>query len=105
MDFFKRRTRPADGSTASPTSREKHNRRSVMSSSERRHQNNGAHYNEGGLNKRPSFGQWLKVTWPDVLTMIVMGIIGLGVSVAQRHSERPPADFIAGLRSPTSTFA
>jgi diacylglycerol diphosphate phosphatase/phosphatidate phosphatase len=29
---------------------------------------------------RPSFGQWLKVTWLDLVTMVIMGIIGLGVS-------------------------
>lgn len=28
---------------------------------------------------RPSFGQWLKVTWLDIITMIIMGAIGLGV--------------------------
>lgn len=28
---------------------------------------------------RPSFGQWLKVTWVDIVTMICMGAIGLGV--------------------------
>ncbi|OTB01696.1 hypothetical protein M426DRAFT_74994 [Hypoxylon sp. CI-4A] len=28
---------------------------------------------------RPSFGQWLKVTWIDIITMICMGAIGLGV--------------------------
>lgn len=29
---------------------------------------------------RPSFGQWLKYTWLDILTMAAMGAIGLGVS-------------------------
>jgi hypothetical protein len=29
---------------------------------------------------RPSFRQWLKVTWLDFVTMVIMGIIGLGVS-------------------------
>lgn len=28
---------------------------------------------------RPSFGQWLKVTWLDILTFVIMGVIGLGV--------------------------
>jgi diacylglycerol diphosphate phosphatase / phosphatidate phosphatase len=28
---------------------------------------------------RPSFGQWLKHTWLDLLTMVIMGAIGLGV--------------------------
>lgn len=29
---------------------------------------------------KPSFGQWLKVTWLDLVTMVIMGVIGLGVS-------------------------
>ena len=33
----------------------------------------------GHLNVRPSFGQWLKMTWLDIVTMICMGAIGLGV--------------------------
>ena len=28
---------------------------------------------------RPTFGQWLKVTWLDLLTMVVLGAVGLGV--------------------------
>ncbi|KAI1115547.1 phosphatidic acid phosphatase type 2/haloperoxidase [Nemania sp. NC0429] len=40
---------------------------------------------------RPSFGQWLKVTWLDILTFIIMGAIGLGIY------EAPPA--------PTRSFA
>lgn len=28
---------------------------------------------------RPTFGQWLKCTWLDILTMIIMGALGLGV--------------------------
>lgn len=31
---------------------------------------------------RPTFGQWLKGTWKDVLTMAIMGAIGLGVYFA-----------------------
>ncbi|KAI1271811.1 phosphatidic acid phosphatase type 2/haloperoxidase [Xylaria sp. FL0933] len=40
---------------------------------------------------RPSFGQWLKVTWLDILTFVIMGAIGLGIY------EAPPA--------PTRSFA
>ncbi|KAJ1323598.1 diacylglycerol diphosphate phosphatase [Microdochium nivale] len=35
--------------------------------------------------RRPTFGQWLKHTWLDILTMACMGAIGLGVYMA------PPA--------------
>jgi hypothetical protein len=33
------------------------------------------------LNSRPTFGQWLKGVWIDILTMAALGAIGLGVSV------------------------
>jgi diacylglycerol diphosphate phosphatase/phosphatidate phosphatase len=33
----------------------------------------------GYYNRRPSFGQWLKFTWIDLLTFVIMGAIGLGV--------------------------
>ena len=32
------------------------------------------------VNIRPSFGQWIKHTWLDILTMVVMGAVALGVS-------------------------
>lgn len=83
MGFFNRRTTPADPNTtvSTGTTREKHSRRTVMSSNDRRHKRtrSDAAYGENSLNKRPKFGQWAKQTWPDVLTMIVMGVIGLGV--------------------------
>ncbi|KAK0716113.1 phosphatidic acid phosphatase type 2/haloperoxidase [Lasiosphaeris hirsuta] len=31
---------------------------------------------------RPTFGQWLKATWLDILTMIFLGAVGLGVYFA-----------------------
>ncbi len=30
---------------------------------------------------RPRFGQWLRHTWLDILTMAAMGAVGLGVSL------------------------
>jgi diacylglycerol diphosphate phosphatase/phosphatidate phosphatase len=33
----------------------------------------------GYYNRRPSFGQWLKFSWIDLLTFVIMGAIGLGV--------------------------
>lgn len=32
------------------------------------------------MQTRPMFGQWLKYTWLDILTMAVIGALGLGVS-------------------------
>jgi diacylglycerol diphosphate phosphatase/phosphatidate phosphatase len=31
------------------------------------------------MNRRPSFGQWLRSVWLDILTMAILGAIGLGV--------------------------
>jgi diacylglycerol diphosphate phosphatase/phosphatidate phosphatase len=43
--------------------------------------NTNDHVNQSySMMKRPSFGQWLKYTWLDLLTMVIMGAIGLGVS-------------------------
>jgi hypothetical protein len=39
---------------------------------------------------RPRFGQWLKVTWLDILTMVAMGAIGLGVSLSLFSLFPPP---------------
>jgi hypothetical protein len=46
-----------------------------------------AAYGHENLNARPRFGQWLKGTIFDIITMIVMGVIGLGVSSA---TQGPP---------------
>ena len=49
------------------------------------------HHNDKGtpyysMSSRPKFGQWLKHTWLDIVTMVIMGVIGLGVSqIIQPH--------------------
>ncbi|KAH8592337.1 putative lipid phosphate phosphatase 1 [Bisporella sp. PMI_857] len=40
------------------------------------------------MSTRPSFGQWLKVTWLDIATMAAMGMIGLGVYTARPAPSR-----------------
>ncbi|KAI0835187.1 acid phosphatase/Vanadium-dependent haloperoxidase [Hypoxylon sp. FL0890] len=46
---------------------------------------------------RPSFGQWLKVTWLDILTMICMGALGLGIYEAKPAPTRSfPVTFSDG---------
>ncbi|RAL65952.1 hypothetical protein DID88_005613 [Monilinia fructigena] len=40
------------------------------------------------MSKRPSFGQWLKVTWLDIVTMAAMGAVGLGVYEAHPAPSR-----------------
>lgn len=42
----------------------------------------------GHFNRRPSFGQWIKMTWLDLLTMAIMGAIGLGVYEAHPAPSR-----------------
>jgi len=34
------------------------------------------------MSMAPSFGQWLKAVWLDILTMFILGAIGLGVSLS-----------------------
>ncbi|KAI0020348.1 acid phosphatase/Vanadium-dependent haloperoxidase [Xylariomycetidae sp. FL0641] len=47
--------------------------------------------------KRPSFGQWLKHTWIDILTMIAMGALGLGIYEAHPAPTRSfPVTFSDG---------
>lgn len=73
MPLFSRHNQPADADTAAAVDEhEKHSKRDDD-------------HGEGTLSSRPTCCQWLKVTWPDILTMIVMGAIGLGVY------EAPPA--------------
>ncbi|KIV96049.1 hypothetical protein PV10_03631 [Exophiala mesophila] len=51
----------------------------------------------GYFNRRPSFGQWLKFTWLDILTMAAMGAIGLGVYNANPAPSRSfPVTFSDG---------
>jgi len=49
-----------------------------------RHDGAGASF----INTRPSFGQWLKVTWLDLVTMALMGALGLGVYEADPAPSR-----------------
>jgi len=51
----------------------------------------------GTWNSRPTFGQWFKATWIDLLTMVAMGAIGLGVYEAHPAPSRSfPVDFYDG---------
>lgn len=31
------------------------------------------------MNERPTFGEWLRTIWLDILTMAALGAVGLGV--------------------------
>ncbi|KAF9942835.1 hypothetical protein BGZ75_001324 [Mortierella antarctica] len=41
------------------------------------------HHDLYSMQTRPKFGQWLKYTWLDILTMAIMGAVGLGVYMAR----------------------
>ncbi|KAL7791376.1 phosphatidic acid phosphatase type 2/haloperoxidase [Trichoderma ceciliae] len=57
----------------------------------------GRHHEPYAMHSRPSFGQWLKVTWLDILTMAAMGAIGLGVYEAKPAPTRSfPVTFSDG---------
>jgi membrane-associated phospholipid phosphatase len=71
MGFFNRR-REQNGTL--PVAAEKHGRR-----------HHGVQREPYSMSSRPTFGQWLKGTWLDILTMVILGAIGLGVYYA------PPA--------------
>ena len=53
-------------------------------------QRHGSLGNDGLENRRPTFGQWLKATWVDILTMIAMGLVGLGVRDRALAPSPPP---------------
>lgn len=36
-------------------------------------------YTEYHMNRRPPMGQWFRTVWLDLLTMVVLGAVGLGV--------------------------
>jgi hypothetical protein len=38
-------------------------------------------HHHGDILMAPSFGQWLKAVWLDIFTMVILGAIGLGVSL------------------------
>jgi hypothetical protein len=86
MSFLNRKPQAADADTTTavggsnaPASEKKglFSRRSHAPAEER------AAYGNENLNARPRFGQWLKGTIFDIITMVVMGVIGLGVSYAR----------------------
>jgi diacylglycerol diphosphate phosphatase/phosphatidate phosphatase len=39
------------------------------------------------LSSRPTLGEWIRGTWLDILTMVVLGALGLGVSNMPYHDE------------------
>lgn len=93
MPFFNRRTQPADADTATsvggtnaPTT-EKSGIKGLFSKRNQADTQERAAYSNQNLNARPRFGQWLKGVIFDIITMVIMGIIGLGVNLACETSK------------------
>jgi diacylglycerol diphosphate phosphatase/phosphatidate phosphatase len=77
MGIFNRRAAPIDANTTTATGEH------VAAPVEAKH--HGHHGGHAGnhpasFSARPTFGQWLKATSLDLLTMLILGAIGLGVS-------------------------
>lgn len=100
MGFFNRR--PRDGPDG------------PISQTPRRHHGNTTNDGYYSMATRPSFGQWLKYTWLDIVTMACMGAIGLGVRDLPQdisHYSRLRTDSIFFIQvyeahpAPTRSFA
>ncbi|KAF2281539.1 PAP2-domain-containing protein [Westerdykella ornata] len=84
MGFFNRRAAPIDADTTTATGT--HEKKPGIFS--RRH---GAATTASGApawNTRPTFGQWIKATALDIVTMAAMGAVGLGVYHAKPAPSR-----------------
>ncbi|KAF4428884.1 diacylglycerol pyrophosphate phosphatase DPP1 [Fusarium acutatum] len=80
MPFFRREKSPH---RASPGTKTRHHQKAV--------------HDPLPMSRRPTFGQWLKGTWLDIVTMACMGAIGLGVYFAKPAPARSfPVTFSDG---------
>lgn len=84
MGFFNRRTAPADTTTTTATGT--HEKKPGIFS--RRNEHATTHHGTGAWNSRPTFGQWIKATALDIVTMAAMGAVGLGVYMAKPAPSR-----------------
>lgn len=84
MGFFNRKPAPvaADTTTATGTRHEKQG--GIFGRKEPRVNGHGA----PSHNSRPTFGQWIKATALDIITMAAMGAVGLGVYMADPAPSR-----------------
>lgn len=97
MGFFNRRTAPADANTATATGT-RHEKPGIFARKQHGHGHTPS--SNHSWNSRPTFGQWFKATWLDILTMAVMGAIGLGVYMA----DPAPSRSFPGQFSPRLPF-
>jgi diacylglycerol diphosphate phosphatase / phosphatidate phosphatase len=94
MGFFNRRAAPADANTTTATGT-REPKQGIFS----RRRGPATHTHHDGnraFNSRPTFGQWIKATGLDIVSMAVMGAIGLGVYMADPAPSRSfPSKFQA----------
>jgi len=85
MGFFNRRPAPAAADTTTATGTHHQEKRGGIFG---RKDNHHAHHGGSSFNTRPTFGQWIKATALDIVSMAVMGAIGLGVYMADPAPSR-----------------
>ncbi|KAH9877652.1 hypothetical protein IAQ61_003020 [Plenodomus lingam] len=83
--FNKRNTTPVVADTTTATGTHSHEKKQSLSGKQ-----GPGHVSTGAstYNSRPSFGQWLKATALDIITMAAMGAVGLGVYMADPAPSR-----------------
>ncbi|KAF2190916.1 PAP2-domain-containing protein [Zopfia rhizophila CBS 207.26] len=97
MGFFNRRSAPIDANNTTAATGTHREKPSIFS--RRHHATEGAAIGVGAhsWNTRPTFGQWFKATVLDIVSMAIMGAIGLGVYMAKPAPSRSfPVDFVHG---------
>ncbi|KAL6702778.1 hypothetical protein ACN47E_000962 [Coniothyrium glycines] len=86
MGLFNKRTAPAATADTTNATAVHHEKKPGMFG--RKEPRASHHSASASYNSRPRFGQWLKATWLDILTMAIMGAIGLGVYMADPAPSR-----------------
>lgn len=84
MGFFNRRQAPVAADTTTATGAHHEKKGGIFGRKEPRMTSHGSR----SWNSRPTFGQWIKATALDIVTMAVMGAIGLGVYMADPAPSR-----------------
>lgn len=85
MGLFNKRNTPAAADTTTATG---HNTREKKPGMFARRQHGSGPTGAASWNSRPTFGQWIKATALDIVTMAIMGAIGLGVYMADPAPSR-----------------
>lgn len=93
MGLFNKRNTAAPADTTTATGTPQHREKKGIFASK------GQHGGARAWNSRPTFGAWIKATALDIVTMAVLGAIGLGVYFAD---PAPSRSFPGG--SPYSAF-